>query len=226
MNREALSQHFHLVMVELWGHGQSPETTDASEYSISAYLDQFEKIRRSLDISRWSLAGQSYGAGLIVNYALTHPRQIDAVVVTNSRSAFGQLDRRQRSSDDSPAEQNDVAAFDPRPLPYHPIHARRFPEHVKTPMVAYADAMSAATVSLGGRLGAQLNSVALLKQVRAPILLTNGVYEKSFQDDVAKLRALYPELDTIDLQGGHSVNIEAADGFNEAVIAFLNQHTP
>ena len=54
-----------------------------------------------------------------------------------------------------------------------------------------------------------------------PILLTNGIYEKSFQEDLGRLRSRYPGLPVVDLEGGHSVNIEAAEGFNEACESFL-----
>jgi pimeloyl-ACP methyl ester carboxylesterase len=213
------------VRVELWGHGRSPEPVTLEQYSVEAYLRQFELIRSELDIPRWQLIGQSYGAGLIIRYALTHPDRCESLVVTNSRSAFGVLPPRRRRDPDAPSQDPfDAPGFTLRDLPYHPINARRFPESVKTALVADADAMPVSAVRNGGRLGAGLNCVEALADLTVPMLLTNGVHEKVFQQDVERLIERYPGLELANLEGGHSVNIEAAAAFDEACLAFFDRH--
>ena len=76
-------------------------------------------------------------------------------------------------------------------------------------------------IRLGGLLGARLNCRKLLAGYPLPLLITNGRYEKSFQNDLASLRQAVPDLNVVDLEGGHSINIEDADGFNASVLAFL-----
>ncbi len=218
LNRRALAEHYHLVMIELWGHGNSPAPQAVDRYTISEYITEFERIRNLLDIERWSLIGQSYGAGLVLNYATAHPARCSNIVVTNSRSAFGNI------SNDGSAQSNSMRndRFDRRLLPIHPIHARRFPSAVKDALVANADAIPRHAIQLGGRLAVQLNSVALLEHINRPMLLVNGVYEKSFQRDVDRLTKLgHPTLKIVDLPGGHSINVEAAAQFDEAVVASL-----
>ena len=216
-NVERLSAEYYLVMAELWGHGQSPTPEHADSYTVRAYAEQFEHIRKTLGISHWHVLGQSYGAGVIINYALLFPEVCRSVITTNSRSAFGR----------SPAVPNTGSAsahkevFEPRNLPYHPIHARRFPEHVKAVMVPQADKVSARAVALGGRLGKDLHCVAALADLQPPLVLINGRFEKAFQQDLAALVASYPALDVLHLDGGHSVNIEAAEGFDAAVQQFI-----
>ncbi|MEM7016415.1 MAG: alpha/beta hydrolase, partial [Pseudomonadota bacterium] len=155
LNREALAEHYYLVMVELWGHGNSPTPDDVEQYSLNAYLQQFENIRETIGVEVWGVIGQSYGAGLIIKYALNYPARCPAIIVTNSRSAFGQLTsaggENRRPSFDDPD-------FSLRKLPYHPIHARRFPDFVKNALVEKADVMSTQAVEHGGRLGTDLNA--------------------------------------------------------------------
>lgn len=219
-NIAALSQHHYLITVELWGHGGSPLPADPAMFTIEAYAAQFEDIREQLGINEWSLIGQSYGAGLVLNYACTHQSVCRAVVVTNSRSAFGNLPAARDGSRQAPGIPEDL-----RKLPYHPIHARRFPDTIKAALVKSADAMDAQAVRLGGALGARLNCRELVIDYPLPMLITNGVYEKSFQKDLASLRTRAPDLNVVDLEGGHSVNIEAAERFNEAVLDFLQLST-
>ena len=218
-NEAVLGAHYRLVMIELWGHGNSPAPTDPAAYSIERYIDEFESIREHVGAVQWLLFGQSYGAGLMLNYAMHHPEHCPAVVTTNSRSAYGPVTRAPRRRDrPDPLDDPD---FSLRRLPYHPVNARRFPEHIKQAMVANADAMQRHVVKLGGRLGAQLCFRDRMDQVPVPVMIGNGVYEKSFQDDIEHLQSHFDNLHIVPLEGGHSVNIEDADGFNAAVLDFL-----
>ncbi|MFQ5382421.1 MAG: alpha/beta fold hydrolase [Dehalococcoidia bacterium] len=219
MNRDALAAEYQLVMVELWGHGKSPAPSDADAYSVAAYVEQFERIREELGIEQWALIGQSYGAGLTIRYALARPARCTAVVVTNSRSAFGDLTGGRRRGDGAARP----TLSSSRDLPIHPINARRFPAAVKEALVADADAVPLEAIWNGGRLTRDLRSTELLGDLSVPLLVANGVFEKPFQTEVAKLRALYPALEVVDLEGGHSVNIEDAAGFNATVLEFLNR---
>ena len=108
-------------------------------------------------------------------------------------------------------------------MPIHPIYARRLPDEVKARLVADADRILPETIERGGRLGTQLNCVDILDQLEPPVLLANGIYEKGFQPDAARVRREHPSWKVADLQGGHAVNIEAADGFDAAVIEFYSQ---
>ena len=82
--------------------------------------------------------------------------------------------------------------------------------------------MPVSAIRNGGRLGTALNFRERLDLIQPPLLLTNGVYEKSFQADLQSLLQRYPDLQVTDLPGGHSVNIEAADEFNQACLAFFS----
>ena len=126
-NIEALSTRHRVVAIELWGHGRSPTPTNPQCYTLDAYYRQLEAIRNELGIDRWSVIGQSYGAGIMLNYANTHTDACRAVVATNSRSAFGDT-----SADGSKSSRTRPLPADLRKLPYHPIHSRRFPTPSRT----------------------------------------------------------------------------------------------
>ena len=54
-----------------------------------------------------------------------------------------------------------------------------------------------------------------------PALLVNGIWEKKFQPMRDEAVRLLAGLKIVDLDGGHSVNMEAAEGFNAAVRDFV-----
>ena len=57
-----------------------------------------------------------------------------------------------------------------------------------------------------------------------PTLLVNGRFEKVFQPDRDFAAATIPGIEIVDLDAGHSVNIEAAAGFDRAVTDFAARH--
>ena len=214
-----LSRSFHLVLAELWGHGQSP--MPKGPLSIKGYLDAFEAIRHELGIERWGLVGQSYAAGLAIRYAIARPGAVSGLMVTNSRSALGNLKVKGSGR---------RAGGEPRPdnrhLPIHPIHARRIPEPTRSALIKTADSISAEAIQEGGRLGEKLNSLNLLADIPCPFLIAHGIHEKSFRKDMEAVKAM-PGLRIADLDGGHAVNIEAAAQFNKLALTFFTEcHQP
>ena len=222
-NIETLGEIYHLVTDELWGHGDSP-LPDEDAFTLARYNEELEKIRADLSIERWGVIGQSYAAGLALRYAINQPDRTAGVVVTNSRSAFGDIRTQRRP----PPQNNDQGDADVdtsknRHLPIHPVYARRLPGAIKQELVDAADNMSALAIERGGRLGLPLHSLEILDDVPVPVLLTNGVFEKSFQGDADNIRQNHPGIRIVDLDGGHAVNIEAADQFNQAVLDFFSE---
>ena len=62
-----------------------------------------------------------------------------------------------------------------------------------------------------------------LGRISVPTLLVNGVRETAFQPlrDLAAREV--PGIALVDLDGGHSVNLDQAEAFNAAVAAFIRR---
>ncbi len=219
-NRAVLREHFDLVMPELWGHGKSPAPEAAEAYRVDRYVAELERVRRSLGQERWIVCGQSFGAGIAIRYALAHPEATHGLVITNSRSALNDVTAEAQGSRDFAA----FEALDLRTLPMHPVHAKRFPEDLKAQMMAAADAVdrralwyATTTTAAGTSCRAEAGEIAV------PTLLVNGRFEKRFQPDRDFAAATIPDVTVVDLEAGHSVNIEAASGFDRAVLDFAER---
>jgi pimeloyl-ACP methyl ester carboxylesterase len=220
-NRAALRQRFRLVAVDLWGHGASPSPRDPSRYSVDAYLAEFEALRRRLGIDGWFVCGQSFGAGIAIRYALAQPQVVRGLIITNSRSALNDVASEARSGGGPERWE----ALDLRTLPYHPCHAKRFPAELQDRMAAAADRIDAYALWQTTQTTArELSCRDVAAKIPVPTLLVNGRFEKAFQRDRDFAAATIPDLEVADLDAGHSVNIEAAAGFDEAVIAFAARH--
>jgi len=228
LNLEALARVCRPVVVELWGHGRSPAPEHPEAYAPGAMVEQLDAIRQDLGEAQWFLCGYSLGAGLTLRYALDFPERIIAHAFTNSTSALADRPqqvawREQGLASRSKFIEEGIPAIER--IPVHPRHARHLPDAVKAPLLAdaaghtplgIANIMAHTTPELSVRTEVQRN-------VR-PALLIQGLREARFNPFADHARAVMPNLDTVGLDTGHGVNMEDADGFNQALIAFLEKH--
>ena len=225
VNLDALTQFCRPVLVELLGHGRSPSPADPQVYAVAAYMRAFEAIRAQLGAERWLICGQSFGAGLAIHYALEYADRTMGLVFTNSNSALSvPNDPERAASQDERARA--IAAGGKQALwdlRIHPRNAKRFPEAIKAELVADADML--APEGILRSLAWTSPDLALahrLRDIPVPTLFINGIWEKRFQPLRDKIAAGIPGVIVADYPGGHSINIEAADGFDTSVRAFVD----
>ena len=229
-NIEALRAVCRPVVLELWGHARSPTPKDPAAYHPNAYVALFERLRERLGVEQWCLCGQSFGAGLTLRYALEHPERIYCQIFTNSLSALADADAvaSNRNNADRRAQlvlQHGRDGLEK--IPVHPIHARRMPEDLKAVMLqdsaqhdpeAFANCFryTSPHLSVRERIG----------ENRVPTLLVCGGREARFSADRKFAESGVPKLEmVVSPDGGHAVNIQAADLFNEAVTDFITRHS-
>lgn len=228
-NLAGLTAFCRPVLVELLGHGRSASPEDPAAYAVASYLRAFEAIRASLDAERWVVCGQSFGAGLAIQYAIEHPGRIIGLVFTNSISALSPPGDPERAA----AQKERFLSIEAggrealAKLRIHPRHARRFPEEIKAELVADAETIAPAGILRSIQLTSPDLSIAdRLGEIGVPTLLVNGLWEKRFQPMRARVEAELPGVRIVDCPGGHSVNIEAAEAFEAAVRAFVTELAP
>ena len=221
-NLEGLKTFCRPIIVELWGHGRSPAPGDAGPYRVSAYIEIFERIRRALGIERWWLCGQSFGAGLTLRYALMNPDCVEGQIFTNSVSGLSPArgSDADRNKHAEAIERGGVKAVEA--LSFHPRHAQRIAPEVKEEMLEDARRISPKAVANAIRYTVpDLAVTDDLARTTVPTLLVNGTWDKAFQPLRRRAAERLPALRVIDLDGGHSINAEAPDRFNEEVLRFL-----
>lgn len=218
LNVDRLGAELRLVLIELRGHGQSPAPEDPAMYERPVTVASLDEVRQAVGCDAWWIGGHSLGGATAIRYALDHPKRVNGVVFSNTRAAFSTPESTVGVVSTVVAGLDDL-----RSLPYHPIHAKRFPEDLKAKMVAIADNMAPHAVrnTVGARTGASsVNDQHLLTM---PVLLVNGRFERAFQECVPSARQAIRDLEVVDLDGGHSVNIEQAEGFDRSVLAFVKR---
>ncbi len=220
----ALSRQFRLIRVDLPGHGDSPAPQSPEQANPDSVVRALDQIRISLGIAHWHLCGQSFGAGIVLGYALAFPEACMGLVFTNANGALRGIE----GEDQLEARRRLVAFLREggqnalRQLPYHPANARRFPPALRQRLSDGADHVAPETLALLMQEALPRLSVrARLGDLSVPTLLVNGQYERKFQPLRNWLEEAHPRVAITDLPGGHSVNVECPEAFNATVGDFL-----
>lgn len=228
LNLDQLATACRPVTVELFGHHDSTSPADSSCYHPEYYLRCFEAIRTRLGIERWFVLGYSLGAGLTLRYVFEHPDQIIGHLFTNSTSGLADEQRigEFHASAESAAERirsGGIAAIER--IPVHPKHGWRLPKPVYNALVEDAACHNPDGIANTIAITTPETSMrARLAENVRPACMIWGTREKRFAPLAEYVRGHMPNLETVALEAGHGMNMEAADAFNEAVIAFITRH--
>lgn len=229
-NLAALQRVCKPVTIELWGHGQSPAPTDPQSYAPERYVEQLEAIRRELGVAQWFLCGYSIGAGMTIRYAHCFPEHVVGHVFTNSSSGFADetLAAQWLADSEATAEAIITGGGDAiRRIAVHPRFAKRLPKPVYDALNADAEHLVPLAVANTLRYTTPYASVReIAPHNPKPALLCHGAKEKRFFKSKSWAEQHMANLTVVELDAGHAVNMEDAEGFNTALSAFIQQHQP
>lgn len=224
-NLKAFTEFCRPVVVELFGHGRSASPQNPEAYLPENYVREFEIIRQELGLENWFICGQSLGAALTLRYSLLHPERIKAQIFTNSLSALSDV------GENANMErlvmlmlQGGRASLDSFPL--NPSRSRFLDPEIKKALVEDIN-----LIDMEGFANNLLYLIPrcsvrnLLSKISMPTLLVAGKFDKQFGALVPAVLEDTTSLEFIELDGGHAVNIDAADMFNEAVREFILRHS-
>jgi proline iminopeptidase len=92
-----LDQGFRVVTYDQLGCGASDHPKDKSLWTIGRYVQEVETVRKALDLGPVHLLGHSWGGWLAIDYALTHPKSLTSLILSNTCGdmphLIGELDR-------------------------------------------------------------------------------------------------------------------------------------
>ena len=224
-NIDALCTFCRPVIVELLGHGRSPSPDAPQCYHPETYISEFEKIRSILGAGSWLLCGQSLGASLTLRYSLMHPDRIVAQVFTNSRSAFSETSSKERTRGLVALLKQDGKKV-LEALPVHPAKSRYLEPAVKRALIKDIELIDINGFSNTLLFMSPKSSVRdIVHTNKVPTLMVVGKYDRQFLPLSTFAKQHMPHLKAVNFEGGHAVNIDVADAFNEAVAEFVKRHS-
>lgn len=218
---------FRSVTVELIGHGSSPAPQEEAAYHPDRYTERFSALRELVEAERWFVVGQSLGAALTLNYAMSRPDEVIAHVVTNSHSAFGELERiRNPEAARERAQMMIDGGIDA--VMRHPLNPRRARAFDQVHRAEFDDAMLLST-PVGIARTMMYTSPHTPLRHRLPTnpvdtLLIAGDREEAFTParEWVEMNAANFRVERV--SATHAVNISAAEDFNRISLEFLAEY--
>ncbi|MBN2062412.1 MAG: alpha/beta hydrolase [Deltaproteobacteria bacterium] len=223
-NLEALTEFCRPVVVELFGHGRSPSPETPESYTPENYTIEFDRIRDEIGAERWFVCGQSLGATLTLLYSIMYPESVFAQAFTNSRSALSDMthDTYTRSIPELIEKEGRKVI---ETFPYNPARNRRLTVHIRNSIledIKLVNLMGLRNTMLHTAQNIRVHEV--LSGTRVPTLLIAGRFEKVFTPFIRMAEELIPNIEVLLADGGHAVNIDAADQFNQAIRRLVTGH--
>lgn len=215
---------FRSITVELFGHGSSPAPQEEAAYHPDRYSEQFSALRNLVEAERWFVVGQSLGAALTLNYAMSRPDEVIAHVVTNSHSAFGELERiRNPEAARERAQTMIDGGIDA--VMRHPLNPRRARAFDQAHRAEFDDAMLLST-PVGIARTMMYTSPHTPLRHRLPTnpvdtLLIAGDREEAFTPAREWVETNAANFRVERVSATHAVNISAAADFNRISLQFL-----
>ena len=83
----AFSQRYRVLTYDVRGHGQTEMTEE--ELTTELWVDDLYALLKDLSISETFLLGHSMGGAIALQFTLTHPKMVKALILSNSGGARG-----------------------------------------------------------------------------------------------------------------------------------------
>ncbi len=210
-----LQKSYHLILLDLPGHGQSPRLGE--EVSIEIYARIVTDLIQGLELENPILAGHSMGGAIALTMALKNPSLLGGLVLANTGAKLGVLPQIIAGLETDFAE-TIRGAIAPKELGV--AHRDSLLEWISDEMI-----LTEPKVGLEDFLACTAFDVRnRLKDIRAPTLVVSGNEDQLtplkwsvFLNDNIKDSTL-----AVIQRTGHLTMLERPDIFNEALLDFAS----
>lgn len=231
------------------GAGKSDRPDNDALWTLARYVEELDQVRRGIgaDGSNLCLLGHSWGGMLAIEYALTHPRDVKCLVISNMMASIpaynayadrvlkphmdpGKLSRIEELERTGKTDNPDymgtlIPAF------YEEHILRRPYAEWPAPVVAtfaqlnthvYALMQGPSELGASGRLE-HWDRSADLKRITVPTLVISGRYDTMDPAYMARMAKALPKGELLATQGGHMALYDDQKAYFGGLVPFLKR---
>jgi pimeloyl-ACP methyl ester carboxylesterase len=229
---DVLGAHYRVLVYNCRGYPPSTVPSDVADYSQELSIEDLRRLLDHLGVERTALGGFSMGGSIALNFALTFPNRVRALILAGTGT--GSADKQQFTREFSPIadrlEREGVqrVAEDYLRGPTRIQLLRKDPSMWRK---FHADFVELSSLGLANTLrGVQLRRPTMyeleagLRNMRIPTLVIVGDEDAPAVDASRFLAATIPGARLVVLPGtGHTLNLEEPAAFNAAMLQFLRE---
>ncbi len=227
---EAMTDRYRVIALDQRGHGETA-WAPADRYGVEDMADDLAAFVRALRLERFTLLGLSMGGMVAMEYAGRRPKELAAVVIVDIapelvRSGAARITEGQKATDVFASKDEAFAqarALDPRPPEAH--HRHRIDNNLmRTEDGAWTWRYDRALRGPGVlRPRDRETAWRSCAAIEVPTLLVRGELSDLLSPEIAeRMVRTVAGAKFAEVKGsGHSVPLDAPDGFLEAARTFL-----
>ena len=228
-NLAALSEHFHVVAVDMVGNGFS-EKPDY-DYEIAVYVRQVTAVLDHFGLDRASVVGMSLGAWVTARLALDHPDRVEKIILMSpaglvaTASNMARIRAERTKAVENPDWQSIKAMFDHLIADEH----NRIPDVIALRQAIYRLPDTRETIDhlliLQDPAARERNLLTEQQwsSIKAPALVVaSGKDYSEYESTARRVAALLPNSQLLEMPDvKHWPHFEDPETFNPAAVKFL-----
>jgi L-proline amide hydrolase len=226
--RALSDQGRRVVFYDQLGGGDSDRPDDPSLWTVETFLEQLRAVREALELDRFLLFGSSWGGMLALEYALTGPRGLAALVLNSTPTSAPRWAEETRrllgelppGLDEKEADKEfwrrHICRVEPEPEPLRRARAK-FGKQVYETMWGLNEFTVTGTLK-------DWDVTARLGEIALPTLITSGRHDECTPALVEPLHRGIAGSEWVLFEDcSHTSHLEQTEGYLEVVGAFLDR---
>ncbi len=209
---------YHIVAVDLIGHGQSVAPGSSTAYEMKPQLEVLEEIFEKLALSKFTLVGYSMGGRIALSYTVNYPKRVSQLILESASPGLAnEADRfARKQADDLLAhkiEANGIASF-VEAWENIPLFAsqKNLPQHIQQEIRTerLQQSKEGLANSLRGMGTGMMPSMwGHLAEITCPVTLITGDLDKKFVQIAREMKKLIKNAKHYTVEAaGHTIHVE------------------
>jgi 3-oxoadipate enol-lactonase len=223
----AFSQRYRVLTYDVRGHGQTEMTEE--ELTTELWVDDLYALLKGLNISETFLLGHSMGGAIALQFAVTHPEMIKALILSNSAMATRRSEEEMREMQAHRQAQIEAIKKEGMEAEYRDRLTRMFspgfvkknPEAVEQYRLILLQNKPEGYLRVMQRMGRPGTSPDLSK-ISCPTLIITGEHDPFSGPAAAKATQQTIRGSQVKVfPAGHAPALEMPQDYNETILTFL-----
>ncbi len=213
-NIDALSRHYHLILWDMRGHGQTDSPDDPAAYSEELTVGDMAALLDVHGVEHAVIGGLSLGGYMSLAFQLAHPKRVTALMLFDTGPGY--------RKDDGRAGWNKRAEATAREYEIKGLAALGRSAEVLTSHHRSAQGLAHAARGMLAQRDARV--ISSLDSIKVPTLVLAGAKDEPFLAATDYMASKIPGATKVIIpDAGHAANIDQPEAFNRVVLEFLER---
>lgn len=224
---------YRLILIDLIGHGKSDKPINSEPYRMDILIRDLHELIKTLDLTKYSILGYSFGGRIALKYATVYKNEIDKIILESaSYGICTQKSRCKRHISDTKLAiailKNGIDWYEKYWSELPIFESQRSLEDEKRVLIRQRRQNNVvhalANTLMGSGQGTYRSLRNDISRINRPMLYISGGLDDKYCKIGSEISSSCAFIRHVRLPGaGHNVHVEDPDAFNRLVNSFLSK---